>query len=77
MHTILNIFTIIFAHFIAPTNLPFLVLGATLGVERETLDASDDANSAPIYITGGLPLGSATHTIAYVRVASHCKNNTQ
>ena len=57
---------IIYHLFTAPSNLPFLVLGATEGVERKTLPASDDANSDPIYITGGLPLGIATHTSAFV-----------
>ena len=54
---------------IAPSYLPYLVLGATEGVDMITLPASDDANSDPIYITGGLPLGSRTQTIAFV---SHC-----
>lgn len=56
----------IFVLFTAPSVLPFLILGTTEGVERTVLPASDDANSAPIYISGGLPLGSTTHTIAHV-----------
>ena len=51
----------------APTNLPFLVLGNTPGVQLRTLPRSDDANSAPIYITRGMPLGSTTQTVAFVR----------
>lgn len=59
----------------APTNLPFLVLGATEGVEQTTLPASDDATSVPIYITGGLPLGSATHTVAHVSHSMNASTN--
>jgi len=52
----------------APNNLPFLVLGNTPDVQLMMLPRSDDANSAPIYITEGMPLGSTTQTIAYVCV---------
>lgn len=56
-------------YFSAPDILPFLVIGITEGVEMMTLPPSDDATSDPIYITGGLPVGSTTHTIAYVSLS--------
>lgn len=31
-----------------------------------TLPPSDDGVSSPIYISGGLPLGTTTHTTAHV-----------
>ena len=51
---------------LAPNSLPFFVLGSTEGVQQYILPPSDDAISDGIYIPGGLPIGTNTHTVAYV-----------